>query len=240
MQIYSANQVAQGHGVKALVYGPAGVGKTSLFATAPSPIVLSAEAGLLSLKSQNIERMYGVATAGITYDVPVKSVTCMADIEEAYNYFIRNGDNGYFQTVGLDSLTEIGEVVLANAKVKSKDPRQAYGELLTEMEMWIKRFRDLPNRHVIMTAKMTSVRDDVSGLVKNGPSMPGSKLGSALPYYFDEVLRMHVNKETDGSHTRYLQTQPDMQNDAKDRSGMLDAQEQPYFFNIINKINQVI
>ena len=37
-------------GVKCVVYGPAGGGKTRLLATAPSPIILSAEKGLLSLK----------------------------------------------------------------------------------------------------------------------------------------------------------------------------------------------
>jgi hypothetical protein len=236
MLITTANQMATSHGVKALVYGPAGAGKTSLCATCPSPIVLSAEAGLLALKTANIERMYGVGTAGITYDVPVKAVTTLRDIEEAYNYFISNADNGYFQTVCLDSLTEIGEVVLADAKARCKDPRQAYGELMVEMEKWIKKFRDLPNRHVLMTAKMSSLKDDVSGIVRNAPSMPGARLGAGLPYYFDTVFRMHVNRERDGSYTRFLQTQPDLQNDAKDRSGMLDAHEMPYFYNIVNKI----
>ena len=41
-------------GVKLLVYGAAGVGKTALIATLPSPIVLSAEGGLLSLQSADL------------------------------------------------------------------------------------------------------------------------------------------------------------------------------------------
>ncbi len=44
------------NGVKVLVYGAAGVGKTALIATLPSPIVLSAEGGLLSL--QEIDMPY--------------------------------------------------------------------------------------------------------------------------------------------------------------------------------------
>ena len=35
--------------IKLLVYGAAGVGKTSLIPTMPKPIILSAEAGLLAL-----------------------------------------------------------------------------------------------------------------------------------------------------------------------------------------------
>lgn len=37
------------NGVKCIVYGGAGVGKTRLCATAPRPIIISAEEGLLSL-----------------------------------------------------------------------------------------------------------------------------------------------------------------------------------------------
>ena len=41
-------------GVKVLVYGHAGAGKTSLIRTAPNPVILSAEAGLLSLSDLDI------------------------------------------------------------------------------------------------------------------------------------------------------------------------------------------
>ena len=41
-------------GVKLLVYGQAGAGKTSLIPTLPNPIVLSAEAGLLSIAGADV------------------------------------------------------------------------------------------------------------------------------------------------------------------------------------------
>ena len=41
-------------GVKVLVYGQAGSGKTTLIRTAPAPLILSAEAGLLSLAGTDI------------------------------------------------------------------------------------------------------------------------------------------------------------------------------------------
>ena len=40
--------------INCLVYGEAGIGKTTLCATAPSPLIISAEAGLLSLKKHDI------------------------------------------------------------------------------------------------------------------------------------------------------------------------------------------
>jgi ABC-type lipoprotein export system ATPase subunit len=42
------------NGVKMLVYGQAGAGKTTLVATLPAPIVLSAEGGLLSIQDANL------------------------------------------------------------------------------------------------------------------------------------------------------------------------------------------
>ena len=40
--------------VKVLVYGASGAGKTTLIPSLPEPIVLSAEAGLLSIRGSNI------------------------------------------------------------------------------------------------------------------------------------------------------------------------------------------
>ena len=54
MKFTSTNKLAETRGVKALVYGKAGSGKTRLCATVPSPLILSCESGLLSLRSHNI------------------------------------------------------------------------------------------------------------------------------------------------------------------------------------------
>jgi hypothetical protein len=66
--------------------------------------------------------------------------------------------------------------------------------------------------------------------------MPGSKLGPQLPYLFDEVFRLGINKTPQGEQYRFLQTQPDLQCDAKDRSGALDPIEQPDLNHVITKI----
>jgi Cdc6-like AAA superfamily ATPase len=57
-------------GINCLVYGRAGVGKTMLTATAPKPLLISAEAGLLSLRHVS---------------VPVKIVHTLTDIYDVFN-----------------------------------------------------------------------------------------------------------------------------------------------------------
>ncbi|QJI53379.1 ATPase [Alteromonas phage vB_AcoS-R7M] len=230
----SANE-AKVNGVKVLVYGPAGTGKTVMSSTAPGPILLSAESGLLSLKPKNLVRLYGENNPSICYDIPTIQISSVQDLTEAYNWCSQSKEANQFQTVCIDSLSEIAEVVLNNAKRQVKDPRQAYGELLEKMETTIRLFRDLQGKHVYMTSKLESYKD-ANGVVKNGPSMPGSKLGNNVPYFYDEVFRLGTNKTPQGESYRFLQTQPDLQYDAKDRSGALDSMEPPNLTHVFNKI----
>ncbi len=232
----TTSQSYRANGVKVLVYGSSGIGKTMLVATLPSPILLSAESGLLSLAPNNIQRVFGANQAGISYDVPVIPIRTVEDIRDAFNWFQTSPQARPFQSIALDRLSEIAEVVLSNAKKGVKDPRQAYGTMIEQMLQTVRLFRDLPNRNVYMSCKAEATKDDLTGVVKWGPAMPGSKLGAQLPYYFDEVLRLGVNKDPQGNSYRFLQSQPDMQFDAKDRSGMLAPIEHPHLGYIFHKI----
>lgn len=225
LKFTTTDQAAQLHGVKVLVYGPSGVGKTTLCATAPAPIIISAEAGLLSLRK---------------FTIPVIEIKTVEDLTEAHRWCMQSAEAAQFATVCIDSISEIGEVVLANAKRQVKDPRQAYGELLEKMMATIKAFRDLQGKHVYMAAKMEPVKDELTGVVRYMASMPGAKLGPQLPYLFDEVFRMGINKTPQGEAYRFLQTQPDLQYDAKDRSGTLDPIEPPDLNHVFSKIQGVL
>lgn len=221
IKLTTAAQAAALHGVKMLVYGKAGMGKTTLCATAPNPVIISAEAGLLSLRN---------------HAIPVIEIKTIDDLMEAYEWATEAEEAKHFETVCLDSLSEIAEVVLNNAKRTTKDPRQAYGELIERMGTTVRAFRDLKGKHVYMSAKQESIKDETAGTTMYGPSMPGSKLGGQLPYLFDIVLRLNIGRTPDGVEYRYLQTRPDFQSEAKDRSGALAPVEEPNLTSVINKI----
>jgi len=234
----TTSHVQSSGGVKVLIYGNSGYGKTALCATAPAPLILSAEAGLLVLNKKNLEKLYGVGNPSITYEIPVLKISCVADLTDALNWILTDPAAQQFQTICLDSITEIAEVVLSNAKKLVKDPRQAYGELIEKMENTIRAFRDIPGKNVYMSAKIEAYKDEFTGVTTFGPSMPGKKLGPSLPYFFDEVLRLGVNKTPQGEPYRFVQTAADFQNIAKDRSGALDAIEPPHLAHIFAKIRQ--
>ncbi len=208
------------NGVKVLVYGAAGVGKTALIATLPSPIVLSAEGGLMSLQE---------------IDMPYVEISSINTLREAYSWLKESSEAKTYQSVALDSVSEIAEVVLSHEKKVNKDPRAAYGAMQEQMADIIRAFRDLPARHVYMTAKLEKTQDEM-GRVLYSPSMPGNKTGQALPYFFDEVLALRVEKDEGGATQRALMTDSDGRWLAKDRSGKLDAWEAPDLGAIIKKI----
>ena len=208
------------NGVKVLVYGQAGAGKTSLIKTLPSPIVLSAEGGLLSIQDA---------------DLPFIEIASMTDLQEAYKWLTESDDAKAYKSVALDSISEIAEVVLNAEKKATKDPRQAYGAMQEQMDDIIRAFRDLPGRHVYMSAKLEKTQDEM-GRVLYAPSMPGNKTGQALPYFFDEVLALRVEKDGDGNTQRALMCDSDGLWLAKDRSGKLDMWEAPDLSAVFAKI----
>ncbi len=208
------------NGVKVLVYGQAGAGKTSLIKTLPQPIVLSAEGGLLSIQDA---------------DLPFIEISDMDTLREAYTWLTQSDEAKGFQSVALDSISEIAEVVLNAEKKATKDPRQAYGAMQEQMADIIRAFRDLPGRHVYMSAKLEKTQDEM-GRVLYAPSMPGNKTGQALPYFFDEVLALRVEKDSENNTQRALMCDSDGLWLAKDRSGKLDAWEAPDLGAVIAKI----
>tara|TARA_R100000808_G_scaffold18323_1_gene40174 strand:- start:6070 stop:6747 length:678 start_codon:yes stop_codon:yes gene_type:complete len=209
-------------GVKTLVYGQAGAGKTSLIKTLPNPVVLSAEGGLLSLHDD---------------DVPYIDVFSMDALDDAYEWITSSEEAREFQSVAIDSISEIGEVCLNQEKKNATDPRQAYGAMQEKMTDIIRAFRDLNNWHVYMSAKVEKTQDEM-GRVLYSPSMPGNKVGQALPYFFDMVLALRVEKDQDGVVQRALMTDSDGLWLAKDRSGKLDDWEAPELGEIINKVSK--
>ncbi len=218
--IYNTADLATSAFGKVLVYGKTDMGKTHLISTAPAPIVLSAESGLLTLRRFNI---------------PYIVIKTRADVANAYNWLKGSNEAKQFATPCLDSLSEIAELFLAEIKQTCKDGRQVYGLLAEQMFQVIRDFRDL-NYNVYMSAQQEYDKDEYTGMMINRPKMPGKQLGASLPYFFDELFQAVKIVSPQGQSYRALKTQADPVNDAKDRSGNLDPLEEPHLGKIFAKI----
>ena len=215
--ITNTSTIAAKH-IKVLVHGASGSGKTRLCATTGGkPLIISAEAGLLSLHGTNID---------------VFEIKNVDDLRTIYAHLLTDK---IYDWICLDSISEVAETVLAAEMKLTKDPRKAYGELATTVSELIRCFRDLP-KNVYMSAKQDRVKDDVTGQVFFGPSAPGQKLGASLPYFFDIVLALHNWKDETGAIQSAFQTQRDDRYEAKDRSGALALAEPADLSKIYAKI----
>lgn len=221
IKLVSTAHIARQNGVKCVVYGPSGSGKTVLLGTAPSPVIISAEKGLLSLANKHVAAI---------------EVSNFGGMVEAFQWLTRSNEARQFQTVGLDSATEIAEVVLADLKSRTKDPRKAYGELQDTALSMFRDFRDLPGKNVVFTAKQNINKDGATGMNLYGPMMPGQVLPQQLPYFFDEVFQLVVGKDDKQQEFRALRTKRDQQNEAKDRSGRLAEWEPADLSHVFGKI----
>lgn len=207
------------NGVKALVYGMAGTGKTYMIQTLPNPVVISAESGLLSLTGTNI---------------PYMEIKSFADLQEAYQWVV-SSDGAQFESIAIDSISEIGEIVLAYEKSVNKDGRAAYGEMAVKIMEIMRAFRDIQGKNVMFIAKAEKAQDE-TGRMLYQPSMPGAKIAQQLPYLVDLVMALRTEKDADGNVQRALMCQTDGTWQAKDRSGKLEAWEAPDLGAIIAKI----
>src|ERR1700677_3948753 len=133
MQILNTSSINIKDGVKVCVYGGSGVGKTRLCATAPAPIIFSAENGLLSLRKERI---------------PYIDITNYNGLVDAYKWAMTSSEAKRYQTICLDSLSEIAEVVLAQEQKKTNDGRRAHGETQQQMYQLIRDFRDMGGKNV--------------------------------------------------------------------------------------------
>lgn len=215
------------NGIKMLVYGRSGVGKTRLSATTPMgkiadggrTIIVSAEGGLLSLRNDPMHAL---------------EIKTLDDLNRSHDYLTGPAGNQFF-TIVVDSLSEIAEKVLTNAKAGTKDGRQAYGTMADQMWETIRALRDIKGKNVVMIAKAEWSKDDATGVTRWTPSMPGKRLTQGLAYYFDIVAHLGNYRGAGGEFTA-LQCHQDMQYEAKDRSGSLDFFEYPDLLNVFNKI----
>ena len=221
-RIKTPDTLVRKQGAKLLVYGQAGSGKT--FATQSMPgkvLVISAEAGLLSIKdAPNVS-----AIEVETYD----------DLREVYNS-LKKGEL-QFDSVCLDSVSEISEILLVHEKARNKDGRMAYQNVKEAVTNIMRSFRDL-DMHVLFLCK--EGKDNNDGIFFFGPKMASKPLGEDITYFFDEVLALRVldDQDEDGNAiaARWLQTRTGQGYTAKDRSGKLEPFEKPDLSALIDKL----
>jgi hypothetical protein len=215
--------------LKILIYGQAGVGKTSLLRTFPPEAkvcTVSAESGLLSVRD--------LVQAGKVTGVVINTLD---DFLECLEQFKSNsGLKEKYDWIFIDSLTEIA--TQCYAVYREKYPNNKYGlwdDFNFSTEMIIKSFRDLKDYNVIFTCLEIFATNEAQQVIPL-PDMPGKVLKQKILSIFDEVFYMTTNNDSNDNFKRIFYTRPYFNYKAKDRSGKLDYIEDANIEYLYHKI----
>lgn len=247
-------------GVKALIVGPAGVGKTSLLRTVNprTTLFVDLEAGDLSIQDVQVDTMQPktwpecrdlaallggpnpalephMSYSQAHYDAVCEKLGDVSSLDKYETYFI-------------DSITVAGRLCLRwsqsqpeglSEKTGKPDLRGAYGLHGREMISWLTQLQHARSKNVIFVGILEKVTDDFNVSTWQ-PQIEGSKTGRELPGIVDQVITMQLVTfdEDEAKPVRAFACWPDNPYGwpAKDRSGRLDMFEKPDLGALIAKI----
>ena len=202
MELFSTKNVGIDSGVNILLYGHAGVGKTTSLATLPNPLIISAEAGLLALKDK---------------DIAFSKVSTLNDVRDTFGWLKSSEEAKQFESVCIDSLSELCDIAFKDCQDRvGNEVQKLYPELRNTIASLIRNFKTLPV-HFVCTAR-EQIKELRSGRIA-APTVVGNKLADDLPHAFDLVLHYTINSTND----RVVLTNSKCGSIAKDRTNMLPS-----------------
>ena len=217
-------RLADTTGVKMLGYGGPGSGKTPLAITAPKPVILACESGLLSLR-------------GCT-NVPAYRADTSAKIDDFLKWWFESKEATQFETLVIDSISHMSNIILDHEKTQTKHGPAAYGNMAERVYKWCEKIFAQPNKHAYLICQQGTV--DEAGVQKRRPVLPGQDLNTRIPHLFDLIA--HIGPAIVSGQPKpvlALRCQSAFDVMARDRSGKLSEYEPPNLAQLFEKMLKV-
>lgn len=209
-----AKDFANAFGCKAIVYGPPGSGKTPVFNTAPRPVLLATEPGLLSMRNSTVPTWIGDSKA---------------KIDEFFKWFENSSEAKNFDTLGIDSTSQMCNIALDESK--SKHGLAQYGDMADYVMPFLKRLYFMREKHMYLIAKEELTTDG-----KRRPLYPGKFLPAEIPHLYDCILRLAKVPVPQVGEQLAFQCNGSIDVVARNRTGTLADFEPPNFAALVQKV----
>jgi hypothetical protein len=255
--ISAEERLKERHSAKICLVGFPGVGKTSQIKTLPaqSTLFVDLEAGDLSVKDWSGDtvrprtwpefRDLVVFLAGPMPTANADQAFSQAHFDHVCTKYGDPAQLAKYECYFVDSLTVLSRLCFAwcknqpqafSEKTGKPDNRGAYGLLGQEMITALTHLQHVRDKHVVFVAILEEKTDDFNRRFYQ-LQLEGSKTAIELPGILDLVLTLAILKTDDGTPYRGLVTQADnaFGYPSKDRSGRLDAIEEPHLGRLIAK-----
>lgn len=220
-----ARDFARKYGCKSIVYGKPGVGKTPVANTAPRPIMMVCEPGMLSMRSSTIP-----------------AIDCFTPerIDEFFQWLFNSRESANFDTVVIDSASQMAEIYLdreLNGKSKSGakvDGRAAYGNMSRAVMQHLNGLFFMQNKHTYLICKQAFA--EVEGFNMRVPYFPGKELPVKVPHLYDVILHLDMHSIPGAGNHKAFRCAASFDSVARDRSGNLAEYEPCDLTALFNKV----
>lgn len=259
LPIITADQrMAESRGIKGVIFGRSGIGKTSLLWTLRNSTTLffDLEAGDLAIEGLAVDairprtwtecRDFAVFIGGPNPALRDDQVYSAAHYAAVCQKFGDPAALERYDTVFIDSITVAGRLCFQwckgqpeahSEKTGKPDVRGAYGLHGREMIAWLTHLQHTRGKSIWFVGILDEKLDDFNRKVFV-PQIDGSKTGLELPGIVDQVITMaEIKGDRDQLQRGFVcQTLNPWGYPAKDRSGRLDLIEPPHLGQLMDKI----
>jgi hypothetical protein len=218
-QLRPASDFALRYGAKTVVYGAPGTGKTPILNTAPRPVLLCIEPGMLSMRQSHVPTWAGFTPK---------------HIDEFFDWILKSNEAQNFDTICVDSVSQMAEVILEEELGRNKDGRKAYGEMSRRIMRHMNGIFFAQRKHTYLICKQASVEDGSSRMFR--PYFPGQDLNVKIPHLFDVTMHLAIHNIPGAGQHKAFRTAASIDAVARDRSGKLNEFEPCDLTALFNKI----